>query len=144
MAISSHNGFMPSVGSRYTVLNCGSRLGTFAAITGNVLGSTTLLPIYGPTSTIPFATETGFATWGADANGTFSAPANWLGGIMPNGAGKAAAFTSIISADRTIALDVPVTLGSLKFDDDNAYRLYRQSSLIRFRQCECRASRGFE
>ncbi|MEX2141948.1 MAG: PEP-CTERM sorting domain-containing protein [Pirellulales bacterium] len=123
MEISSLNDFVPTVGSRYTVLNYGSRLGTFSSITGNVQGSSTLLPLYGPTSTILFATQTGDITWGLDANGSFSSGANWLGGVVPNGPGTTAALTNIISADRSVTLDVPVILGTLKFDDDNGYRL---------------------
>ena len=61
------------------------------------------------------------ASWTNDADGSWSAPGNWSTGAVPNGVGAAAKLGGAITQPRTISLDVPVTLGSLKFDSAHAY-----------------------
>ncbi len=62
-------------------------------------------------------------TWGVDADGLFSTGANWVGGVAPTGTSESVAFTTAISANRTIDVDIPASLSSARFDDDNNYTL---------------------
>ncbi len=62
-------------------------------------------------------------TWGVEAGGLFSEGSNWVGGVAPTGASESVAFTTAITADRTIDVDVAASLISLHFDDDNNYTL---------------------
>src|SRR5436190_20220876 len=54
-------------------------------------------------------------TWNIDANGTYSAGANWLGGV-PN-AGGTATFGGVITANRTITVDVNPLLSGVVFNN---------------------------
>ena len=57
-------------------------------------------------------------TWIVDASGAWSSPGNWLWGTSPAGTGVTAYLNYMdITADRTIHLDSPVTLGALVFGD---------------------------
>ena len=58
--------------------------------------------------------------WIKNGDGNYSTAANWAGGI-PNGAGKQADFKNAITLPRTIALDVPVTMGTMNLVNPNAY-----------------------
>ncbi len=62
-------------------------------------------------------------TWNINANGQFATGANWTGGVAPSGVGDTAAFGAIITADRTVTVSAPVTVGTLKFNDNNNYTL---------------------
>jgi hypothetical protein len=62
-------------------------------------------------------------TWTIDADGIFSVGANWTGGIAPAGAGDIASFGNIITANRTVTVTDRVTVGTLKFNDNNNYTL---------------------
>jgi autotransporter-associated beta strand protein len=70
------------------------------------------------TLTIP---ATGFAAdgaWNVDADGDWSAGANWAGGIIADGAGFTADFNSIdITGHRIVTLDSDRTIDSLIFGD---------------------------
>ena len=55
--------------------------------------------------------------WGIDADGIWSADANWNASVVPNGIGHAATFGSEITADRTVEVDEDVTVGSLVLDN---------------------------
>lgn len=44
-------------------------------------------------------------------------PANWQGGVIPNGVGDIAIFRNDITAARTVTLNAPITLGGLKTGD---------------------------
>jgi fibronectin-binding autotransporter adhesin len=55
-------------------------------------------------------------SWNIDADGNWSAAASWTNGTIPNGIGHTASFVKPLSADRTVTLDVPVTLGRLIFN----------------------------
>lgn len=57
------------------------------------------------------------AQWVLDANGNWTAGGNWLGGVAPNGVGDIANFNLNLTANRTITLDAPVTLGGLVLGD---------------------------
>ena len=62
-------------------------------------------------------------SWGVDAGGLFSEGSNWVGGVAPTGTSESVAFTTAITADRTIDVDVAASLISAHFDDDNNYTL---------------------
>src|SRR6187397_2913301 len=56
--------------------------------------------------------------WNIDANTSgWGTPANWLGGITPNGIDDTANFTFDITAARTINLDGSRTLGTMTVGD---------------------------
>jgi autotransporter-associated beta strand protein len=56
--------------------------------------------------------------WINDGSGLWSATSNWGNGIVANGSGLTADFSSIdVTADRTVSLDSPRTIGNLIFGD---------------------------
>ncbi len=56
--------------------------------------------------------------WILDAAGNWTGtPANWQGGVIPNGAGDVATFRNDITAARTVTLNAPITLGGMKIGD---------------------------
>ena len=57
------------------------------------------------------------AQWLLDANGNWTVGGNWSGGIAPNGIGDIASFNLNLTANRTISLDAPITLGGLILGD---------------------------
>jgi autotransporter-associated beta strand protein len=63
--------------------------------------------------------------WTLNANGNWTTPANWAGGIVGSGAGSTATFDIDINADRTITTDANIVIGNLVFRDtalaSNAY-----------------------
>ena len=65
----------------------------------------------------------GEKTWGIDASGNASLGSNWTGGAPPTGANDRAAFTDVITANRTVTVDVPLSLSGISFDDDNNYTI---------------------
>src|SRR5947207_1240943 len=69
----------------------------------------------------PTAARAQSGSWDKDANGNWSDPANWFGGSVPGGGGTAtfggAFSTGFLTANRTVTLDVPVTLGGLTFNN---------------------------
>jgi hypothetical protein len=60
--------------------------------------------------------------WNVDAGGAWSSPSNWQDGI-PRVAGATANLTDAIQSSRTLTVDVPVTLGTLTFDNVQGYVL---------------------
>ncbi len=57
-------------------------------------------------------------TWISDADGDWGDSGNWLGGTNANGAGFTANFSAMnITADRTVTLDQPRSIGTLTFGD---------------------------
>jgi len=60
--------------------------------------------------------------WNLDGDGDWSEAANWLGGA-PNSMGAVANFTSVITADRTVNVDAPQTIGAINFDNEHRYTL---------------------
>lgn len=59
-------------------------------------------------------------TWTNAAGGSWDTAGNWAGGIIANGAGSLANFSTIdITAGRTVTLDTSRTIGGLIFGDAN-------------------------
>jgi hypothetical protein len=67
-------------------------------------------------------------SWNTDSNGDWTAAANWSGGI-PNAAGVEAVLGNIISAPRSVTVDAPITVGSLRFDNANRYTVTGTNAL---------------
>ncbi len=65
---------------------------------------------------------TGF--WSVDAAGNWTAPANWAGGVVPNAVGDVANFNFNLTANRTVTLDAPITLGGLVIGDTLGTSVY--------------------
>ena len=56
--------------------------------------------------------------WAVPGGGSWLVPANWIGGVQANGTDAEADFsTRNITATRTITLDGPRTIGTLRFGD---------------------------
>ncbi|HWB52944.1 MAG TPA: dockerin type I repeat-containing protein [Tepidisphaeraceae bacterium] len=60
--------------------------------------------------------------WNLNASGDWNTAAHWNGPI-PNGVDAVANFTDAITAPRTIYTDVPVTVGTLEFNNADEYLL---------------------
>jgi hypothetical protein len=60
--------------------------------------------------------------WNRDANGNWSEATNWSGSV-PNAVDASAMLGSAITAPRQIDLDVPVSLGSLRFAGNHGYEV---------------------
>jgi hypothetical protein len=60
--------------------------------------------------------------WNADMNGNWSTASNWDPGV-PNGIGQRAVFGDIITAPRTVTMDSRFAVGSIEFDNTNAYTI---------------------
>ena len=55
-------------------------------------------------------------TWNVNANGNWGTAANWTPASVPNGVGASASLlNTILTAPRTVSLNLPVTLGNLTF-----------------------------
>jgi autotransporter-associated beta strand protein len=63
--------------------------------------------------------EAASATWNVDASGSWSTFSNWTPGI-PSGVDAVANFGGVITADRTVTLDTPRTVGTLNFNNAGA------------------------
>ena len=60
-------------------------------------------------------------TWNVNSSGDWGTGSNWSPVGSPNGVGAEATLGGMITADRTITVSLPVTLGSLTFNDNNRY-----------------------
>lgn len=58
-------------------------------------------------------------TWSMDSDGLWNAPANWISGAIAQGPGLTATLGNFITADRTINLDVPITIGNITASDSS-------------------------
>jgi predicted phosphohydrolase len=63
------------------------------------------------------------AQWNLDADGNWSAPANWQPQIVPSGSNAIASFLGKITAPRTVTLDGSRTVSALNFDNANKYTI---------------------
>jgi autotransporter-associated beta strand protein len=62
-------------------------------------------------------------TWNVDADGDWGVPANWSPASVPNGVGASATLGGVITAPRTVTLDIPVTVGTITVNGINNYTL---------------------
>ena len=99
-------------------------------------GPTSDLAVLNPATglTYSFAYNTGFlqltiagnasvtSTWNVDASGNYSVPGNWTNGV-PNSVGATAVFGPVITAPRTVTLDISPTVGEVDFNNTNAYTI---------------------
>jgi T5SS/PEP-CTERM-associated repeat protein len=117
-------GFVPQPGDQFTLLHSGGLGGTtFDSVTGGAASGLQFFPTYTPTDVRIFTTALGERTWGVDARGQTSVDSNWFGGVAPSGVNESIAFTTVITADRTIQVDAPISLAKLRFDGDDNYTL---------------------
>lgn len=73
------------------------------------------------------------ADWVADADGNWSDPASWINSFSPNGIGVYARLGDVISAPRTVTIDVPVVIDTLTFDSPNAYTVAFSGGSLEFK-----------
>jgi fibronectin-binding autotransporter adhesin len=113
-------GFVPLPGDKFTVLTSAQCNGTFNRFVS--LGGSAIfyVPIYTPTDVILFIAAGGEKTWAIDASGNSSLTDNWFGGV-PGAIDDKVAFSTIITAGRTVSVDAPFTAGSIYFDGDKNY-----------------------
>ncbi|MBC8105492.1 MAG: PEP-CTERM sorting domain-containing protein, partial [Anaerolineae bacterium] len=62
------------------------------------------------------------STWNVNGDGNWSNAANWQGGV-PNAVGAGAVFGTISNAPHTVTVDGPQTVGTITFDNTNAYTI---------------------
>src|SRR5712691_13064231 len=64
-------------------------------------------------------------TWNVDADGNWSNSANWLNGIIADGAGNTADFSATpITAQRTVTLDTSRAIGTINIGEANLSYFY--------------------
>jgi len=68
-------------------------------------------------------------TWNLNANGNWGVAANWTPASVPNGVGATASLLNVITAPRTVSLNVPVTLGNLTLGGNFAYTIAGTNTL---------------
>ena len=130
--VSLVGGQVPRPGDQFPFLTATSVTGTFdpATLPGPAGSGVQFYPVYTSTTAALFVAGAGDKTWGVDAAGNASLASNWLGGVAPGAVDDKVAFTTIISADRTVSIDNSLTAGSLYFDDDNAYHIQGPERLV--------------
>src|ERR1700722_8136698 len=73
----------------------------------------------------PYTSRAQSGTWNVDADGTWSVPGNWLGGIIADGAGNTADFSAVpVTAERTVTLDTSRALGMVNIGEMSLSYLY--------------------
>jgi len=72
--------------------------------------------------TLTIAQDSGTTGWAVDADGGWGTAGNWSNGV-PSGPTAIAGFGSVITADRTVTLDTDQVVGSMLFDNANAYTI---------------------
>ena len=65
----------------------------------------------------------GFSIWNNAGGGSWATAGNWQNSIVPNAAGAAASFDSVITTPRTITLDGNRTVGQITFNNQNSYNI---------------------
>ena len=68
-------------------------------------------------------------TWILNAAGNWNANSNWSSPAFPDAVGASVTFGNVITANRTITLGQNITVGSITFDDNNAYTLLGSNRL---------------
>jgi len=98
-------------------------LGDFL-IAGSNVGNANLVGfnIFSPAPAPPV-----LAAWSSAVSGNWSDSTKWAGGVVPDAAGSTAVVTASTSAESTITLDEPVTLGTLELGSGSATAGYTLS-----------------
>jgi autotransporter-associated beta strand protein len=121
----TNTGSTLQAGDYFTLFFAGGLAGSFSTIKLPSLPSglawTNTLAQDGSISVINAAVpSTSSGIWTSDANGLWSATTNWAGGIIANGTGFNADFSTLnLTADRVVTLDSARTIGNLLFGDIN-------------------------
>lgn len=68
------------------------------------------------------------SSWKVNSSGDWATNSNW-NPVSPNGVDRIASFGGIITSPKTVYSDLPVTVGTLKFDSASGYQLAGQGSL---------------
>ncbi len=114
------------LGPRYCVWFPGQTASQTAASAGQISwstnGNTVVLRFPGPNGStntmIALTTPASNGTWISDADGNWDDATNWSGGVIADGAGATADFSTLpLTADRTVALESSHAIGALKFGD---------------------------
>ena len=61
------------------------------------------------------------ATWNLNSSSTWNLNANWTPTVFPNAIDDVATFGNIITANRSITLGIPITIGTMSFDSNHNY-----------------------
>lgn len=56
-------------------------------------------------------------TWNSNADGSWNTAGNWSDPVIPNGQGIGVIFGNAITANRTVTVDSPVSVGNITFQD---------------------------
>jgi hypothetical protein len=64
---------------------------------------------------------TGSPLWAINSAGNWNSATNWYPAAVPNAIGAEASFGGIISTDRSIFADTPVTVGTLRMGNSSSY-----------------------
>ena len=67
--------------------------------------------------------------WVPNASGDWNVASNWNGGVVPNAVGAEADFFGAISSNHTVYTDIPVTAGTINFNNANTYVITGAGSL---------------
>jgi PEP-CTERM motif-containing protein len=67
--------------------------------------------------------------WSPNSSGDWNVTTNWNGGIVPNGVDSEADFFGAITGNHTVFTDVPVTVGTIDFNNSNTYEITGPGSL---------------
>ncbi len=105
---------------------------TRGALSVDAMKSTAKKSIQLVASTVAGLTWAGVSlaqTWNLNANGNWGVAGNWTPASVPNGIGASASLLNVITAPRTVSLNVPVTLGNLTFGGNFAYTIAGTNTL---------------
>jgi autotransporter-associated beta strand protein len=113
------------LGPRYAVWFPGKSATQTATLAGQISwttnGSSVVLNFPGAnssTQTITASLVSSNGTWNADASGNWSDSTKWSSGVIADGAGNTADFSTLnFTADHAVTLDSSRTVGTLKFGD---------------------------
>jgi hypothetical protein len=61
------------------------------------------------------------SAWAHDGSGDFNNQGNWGNGTVPTGVDAEADFFGVITANHTVFTDIPITLGTVNFNNANKY-----------------------
>jgi dockerin type I repeat protein len=63
------------------------------------------------------------AGWAVNSSGDWNASGNWTTGSIPNSAGVEADFFSVVTSPTTVYTNLPITVGTLHFNNANEYEI---------------------